>query len=99
MRRAIGARNEHVGHIAVRNDQEAQALADTAFDIRARQFVVAEGVVEGNVALRVGTNVKLAGTSPRFENTYAVIAVRHRYDSSRGYETEFKAQSAYLGNV
>ncbi len=96
---SIGSRNEHVGHIAVKNDQEAQVLADTAFDMRARQFVVAEGVAEGNVALRVGTNVKLTGTSHRFENTYAVIAVRHRYDSSRGYETEFKAQSVYLGNV
>lgn len=99
LEQAIGTRNEHVGHIAVKNDQEAQALADTAFDMRARQFVVAEGVAEGNAALRVGTNVKLTGTSPRFENTYAVIAVRHRYDNSRGYETEFKAQSAYLGNV
>lgn len=99
LQQGIGSRNEHVGHIGVKNDLEAQTLADTAFDMRARQFVVAEGVAEGNVALRVGSNVKLTGISPRFENTYAVIAVHHRYDSSRGYETKFKAQSAYLGNI
>jgi phage protein D len=94
---AMGQRNEHVGQIAVKNDQESQSLADTAFDLRARRFVVAQAVAEGNPVIRVGKNVRLTGTSQRFENTYAVVATRHRYDGIRGYETEFKAQSAYLG--
>lgn len=99
LRDVIGERNEHVGHVAVNTDAEARALADMAFDQRARRFVCAEGTTEGNPRLRVGTHLKLTGVSPRFANTYYVVAARHRYDINQGYETDFKAESYALGNV
>lgn len=94
---SIGERSEHIGHLAATTGDEAQALADAAFDHRARRFVCVEATAEGNAALRVGTHVKLSGLSRRFDNTYYVVYARHRYDLARGYETDFTAESAYWG--
>jgi phage protein D len=94
----LGERTEHVGHIAVTTDDEAQALADTVFDQRARRFVTAFGTAEGNPALRVGTHVTLTGVSRRFENTYYVASVHHRFDVHEGYETDFTAECYTLGD-
>jgi hypothetical protein len=91
-------RSEHIGHPPVATKAEAQAVADTAFDQRARRFVVAHGTAEGNAQLRVGTNVKITGTSKRFDNTYYVVHACHRFDLERGYETDFEAECAYLGS-
>jgi uncharacterized protein len=94
---AIGKRSEHIGHVAVSNQSEAQALADSSFDQRARQFLVATGTSEGNAALRVGTNLKLKGLGSRFSNTYYVTYTCHRYNTDDGYVTDFRAECAYLG--
>jgi phage protein D len=93
----LAGRSEHLGHLAAATDDEAQALADAAFDRRARRFVRVEGTAEGNPALRVGTHLSLKGISSRFDNTYYVTAACHRYDQRRGYETAFEAESAFLG--
>jgi hypothetical protein len=94
---AVGERKEHVGHLAATTDDEARALADAAFDRRARRFVRLEGTTEGNPALRVGTHVKVTGLGPRFSNTYYVVRAVHRFDKDHGYETDFEAECAYLG--
>lgn len=94
---ALGKRSEHVADLAVMTDAEAQALADAAFDHRARRFVVVEGTTEGNPTLRVGTHVKLTGLGPRFSNTYYVVRARHRWDLAQGYATEFEGECAFLG--
>ena len=94
----IGERSEHVSYVAVSNDAEAQAVADAAFDDRARRFVVAEGTTtEGRPDLRVGTTVALSGLGDRFSNEYYVTFARHRYDRLYGYKTDFSAQCAFLG--
>jgi Bacteriophage probable baseplate hub protein len=95
----VGAQARHVGHLAVSTSDEAQAVADAAFDGAARRFCVVEGTAEGNAALRVGTSVTLAGVGPRFENTYYVTHARHRYDLARGYETDFTGECAYVGGA
>jgi len=41
--------------------------------------------------------LRLTGLSPRFSNTYYVTQCCHRYDLERGYETDFTAESAFLG--
>lgn len=97
LRQTLGVRSEHVGHIAVTTDDEAQALADTIFDQRARSFVTAEGTATGHPSIRVGSHLQLRGVSPRFENTYYVISASHRFDLMSGYMTDFKAESAALG--
>lgn len=95
---SIGERSEHVGQVMVSTDAEARQLADTVFDQRARSFVCAHGRAEGNPALRVGSQVRLTGVSPRFENTYYVVAACHRFDVENGYQTHFKAECHYLGD-
>jgi uncharacterized protein len=99
LRDAIGDRSEHLGEFSAVTDDEATALADAAFDRRSRRFVCVDATAEGNPALRVGTHVTLKGLSRRFENTYYVVRACHRYDRTRGYETDFEAECAYLGNV
>jgi phage protein D len=94
----LGARSEHVGQPTVATAAEAQALADTAFDQRARRFVRLQGTAEGNARIRVGSHVQVRGASRRFDNTYYVVAATHRFDLDRGYETDFEAECAYLGN-
>lgn len=93
----LGNRPHHLGHLAVATQAEATALADAAFDERARRFVRLEGVAEGNPRLRVGTHVRVTGMGPRFDNTYYVTRAVHRYDQAHGYRTEFEAECACLG--
>jgi phage protein D len=99
LRDALTERSEHVGFLAVSRDAEARALADAAFDLRARGFVRVTGTAEGNAALRVGTHLTLKGLGPRFDNVYYVTRACHRWDVTRAYETDFEAESAYLANA
>jgi phage protein D len=94
---ALGDGSHHVGHLAVATADEATALADAVFDERQRRFVTAIGTAEGNPAIRAGTHLKLSGVGPRFSNTYYVTRCCHRFDLERGYETDFHAESAFLG--
>src|SRR5262249_30259185 len=85
LRDALGLRSEHVGDLALADDAEAQALADTIFDRRARTFVCVEATAEGNPEIRVGTQVNLTGLGGRFSNSYYVVRCRHTYDLTNGY--------------
>jgi phage protein D len=94
---ALGRRSHQIGHLAVNTSDEATALANASYDERQRRFVVACGTAEGNPAIRAGTHLRLTNLSPRFNNTYYVTRCCHRYDLERGYETDFTAESAFLG--
>jgi phage protein D len=94
---AVAPRADNVGHLAVRNHDEALAVAEAAFDRRARRFVRAVGVTEGNPNLRVGVHLTLTGVGVRFDNDYYVVGTRHLFDPVEGYRTEFTAECAYLG--
>jgi phage protein D len=94
---AIGDRSEHVGHLVAVDRAEAQAIADAEFDRRARRFVIVDGTCEGNPKVRVGTHVTLKSVSPRLDNTYYVVRAVHRFDQRSGYQTDFEAESAFLG--
>ena len=94
---ALGDRPENIGNFAVGVQEEAQALAEAAFDRRARGFVRAVGVTEGNPNLRVGVHLTLTGLGARFDHDYYVASTRHCFDLREGYRTEFVAECAYLG--
>lgn len=95
---ALARRSHHLAHLAVTDSAEGNALAEAAFDERRRRFVTANGTAEGNPTIRIGTHVALSGVGPRFSNTYYVVRCRHRFDQQRGYETDFTAESAFLGH-
>ena len=94
---ALNSRSEQLAQYATLNQADAQALVDAEYAQRARRFVVARGIVEGNPTLRVGSWLTLTGLGPRFSNTYYTTAAVHRFDTERGYRTEFTAECAYLG--
>lgn len=94
---AFEARLEHLSHITVPTVEEARAVAQAAFDQRARRFVRVDATAEGNPRLRVGSEVALSGLDPRFDNRYYVVRASHCYDVRQGYRTEFGAECAYLG--
>ncbi|MBI1296764.1 hypothetical protein GC175_17555 [bacterium] len=97
LRDTLGERTEHVGHLAAATQAEAQAIADSAFDQRARRFLVLEGTTEGNPQLRVGAHADIGGLGPRFSNSYYITRVCHRYDLVNGYETDFEGECGYWG--
>lgn len=99
LQRVFSTRSEHLAQYSNLNAQDAQALVDAEYGQRARTFVVAHGVSEGNPNLRVGTFLQLAGLGQRFSNTYYTTATVHHFDTQIGYETRFCAECAYLGGA
>jgi phage protein D len=99
LRNSLGARSEHLAHFTPKAQNEADILAMAAFDNRARSFVRVECTAEGNPQVRVGAQVSLRNLSRRFDNTYTVVRTTHRFDTVRGYETDFVARCAYLGEA
>lgn len=87
----------HCGRSGPLNDGEADKLAQYEADRRARAFVTARGTAKGNGELRVGSWIELSGVNAQFANQYSVVRAVHRFDRTKGYETDFEAQSAYLG--
>jgi phage protein D len=94
---SLGRRTHQLAHLAVTSSDEATALADASFGERERRFVTAVGTAEGNPNIRAGTHLRLTGLGSRFSNTYYVTRSCHRFDLERGYETDFTAETAFLG--
>ncbi len=94
---AIAGRTHHSCHVFSFNQDEVDAIATTVRNRRARRFVRVQGVTTGSPSLRVGTHVTLNGLGDWFSNTYYVTAVRHLFDLTSGYRTEFEAQGAFIG--
>jgi uncharacterized protein len=94
---AFAARKEHLGHVPVADETEAQAVADAMHAQRARQFVTLEVTAPGDPRVRLGAVVTLTGAGDRFDNDYLVTETVHRMDRVDGYETTFVAQCAFLG--
>jgi phage protein D len=97
LRETLDERAEHVGHLAVATRDEAQAVAEAAYDLRARRFVTVEGTAEGNAQLRVGAHVTLSDLNAQYDNTYYVVRACHLFDVHQGYRTDFRAECAFLG--
>lgn len=93
----FGQRKHHSGHLASNTSSEATGLANAIRNARARRFVRALGVTEGNPALRVGTHLKLTGLGRWFSNTFYVVKARHLFDLNAGYRTEFEGECAWIG--
>ncbi|MBX2802816.1 MAG: hypothetical protein KTR31_34360 [Myxococcales bacterium] len=92
-------REEHLAHVPVRSQTEADALVNAMHALRARQFVTIEVTAPGNPRLRVGAHVDLTGMGRRFDNTYQVVETCHHMDRDEGYQTTFTAQCAFLGEA
>jgi phage protein D len=74
----------------------AQATAVARFAAAARRFVVVRGESIGTPAMRVGSRVAVHGVGSLFQGPYYVAAVRHRFDGTSGFRTDFTALSPRL---
>lgn len=92
-------RSENLGQFGDIAVDEAKAMSSAAFARRARRFVQARGLAEGNAELRVGTWLTLKRVNPMFEGDYVVSETHHAFSLKTGYTTAFTAHSAYFGGT
>jgi phage protein D len=90
-------RNESIAHMVPLTSAEATAQAEAWFRAVARRFVVGHGLAHPNAKLRVGTWVELDGVGNLFNGKYYLAAVRHVFDGTGGFRSEFTAERPGLG--
>jgi len=76
---------------------EAAALAQEGLDLAIADRVSAEALGDGSAALRSGRLVQVQGADARFDGTYYVRGVSHRYshpDSGGGYRAVLRLRRA-----
>lgn len=99
LERAFAERTSYRVREVPLRDAEAGALARAALLGRARRFVIASGVADGNTRIRVGSLLRLERVSPMFEGDgYYVTRVRHQFDLEQGYRTHFDAERPWIGS-
>jgi len=99
LERAFEARKSHRVREVPLDDQAATALARAALLGRARRFLTASGVADGQTAIRVGTRVRLERVSAMFEgDDWYVTRVRHQFDQTHGFRTHFDAERPWIGD-
>jgi len=91
----------HIATEPVDSHSEGQAVAQALLDKLANAYVAAEGVCDGNPAIRAGTPVNITGVGQKFSGTYRVAAATHVLRGGSMYETTFATETAHtlLGNV
>jgi uncharacterized protein len=99
LRSSFGERKESLAHTVPLTSQEAQVEAETVLKMTARRFALAHGLAQGNAKLGVGTYVNLSGLGPLFSGKYYLAAVKHTFDGSMGYLTEFTGERAGIGSA
>jgi phage protein D len=90
--RALKAHEERIVSAVPLSRDEARRMAEARYRGRARGFVRGTGTVDGNVRIRVGATVELAGLGPWFDGAYYVVAARHTFDLRRGFRTAFDVE-------
>jgi uncharacterized protein len=93
----LGDRIERVGHLAPDDVSAARALATEALRSRARRFVRATALIDGDARARPGWRGALAGLGPRFSGRYGIVGVRHTFDSANGFRSTLDLERPGLG--
>jgi phage protein D len=94
---ALATRIEPAARLAPLSRDEARGLAEADYRARARGFVRGYGRAEGNVQVRVGTQLSLKGLGPWFDGPYYVTLARHSFSLRDGYRTAFEVERPGLG--
>lgn len=98
LQEAIGQRPEQIVHLAPATSQEARYLAEGHYRRRARRFVTAAGLCQGDGRIRVGVNVQLERLGPLFDEEYYITEVRHTFDRKAGFLTRFVGERPWIGS-
>jgi phage protein D/phage baseplate assembly protein gpV len=73
----------------VRDQAEADKLAQAILDELAGDYLAAEGVCRGEPSVKAGALVEIKNVGSRLSGTYFVTASRHEYTAKGGYMTNF----------
>jgi phage protein D len=96
---AFAERKERIVHMMPFTSEEARAFAQARYRERARCFVTGSGVADGDARIRVGTTLRIGGVGPLFNGKYYVSRVRHTYDGTYGFRTEFEVERPGLSKA
>ena len=96
---AFAERKEHIVHMTPFTSEEAKAFAQARYRECARCFVTGSGVADGDARIRVGTILRVGGVGSLFNGKYYVSRVRHTYDGTYGFRTEFEVERPGLGKA
>jgi phage protein D len=96
---AFAQRKERIVHMTPFTSEEARACAQARYRERARCFITGSGVADGDARIRVGTTMRIGGVGPLFNGKYYVSRVRHTYDGTYGFRTEFEVERPGLGKA
>ena len=99
LKSAFGERKEALAHTVPLSSREAQAEAEAVMQMTARRFVVAHGLAQGDAKLRVGTYIDMQGLGPLFSGKYYLAHVKHVFDGTLGFRTEFTAERPGIGKA
>jgi phage protein D len=99
LQQAFAERKERIVHMTPFTNDEARAFAQARYRERARCFVTGTGVADGDARIRVGTTLRIGGLGSLFNGKYYVSCVRHTYDGTYGFRTEFEVERPGLGKA
>ncbi|SEP63990.1 Phage late control gene D protein (GPD) [Solimonas aquatica] len=100
LERAFGTRDSYRVNDVPFAGEQAQSWARAALQARARSFVQVRGITTGSPTMTVGATLELQRVGALFEGgDYIVTQLRHQYDTSSGFRTQFCAERCYLGNA
>lgn len=97
LQQAYGSRVERIVHLAPCNVQEARALSKSHYCSRARRFVTARGVCEGDARIRTGVHLDVQGVGQMFNGLYYVTSLQHIFSEELGYQTRFSLERPGMG--
>jgi phage protein D len=91
----------HVATEPVKTQSEATALAQALLDKLANGYIAAEGVCDGNPAIKAGAALHVSGLGNKFSGMYRVAASTHVLSGGATYETRFANSPSHtlLGSV
>ncbi|SEQ07180.1 Phage late control gene D protein (GPD) [Nitrosomonas ureae] len=95
--RTLAERRERVVISTPISQQEAQKMAEARYRARARGFVRGQGVVTGDIRVRVGTTLVLKDLGLFFDGPYYVVLARHTFTLDDGFHTTFDVERPGLG--
>ncbi len=85
----------HVATEPVKSQSEATALAQALLDKLANGYIAAEGVCDGNPAIKAGAALHVSGLGSKFSGMYRVAAAMHVLSGGATYETRFANSPAH----
>lgn len=85
----------HIATEPVKSQSEGQVVAQALLDKLANGYIAAEGVCEGNPAVKAGAALKVTGIGEKYSGTYRVAAATHVLRGGSTYETRFANSPAH----